>query len=249
MSQIHTIADARQFGTGKRAVLLLLLTAGCLGPLFAGCSCTRRREWDSGLRETERSPGAKAEGKGDAPGQGSGSGSGNGSGNGNGDGSGGGLGSGDGAGGAASNAGQGGEGSGSKGEAGEAADGAAGGGAKAGGGPVAGNQSGEAAGTGNEASQPPAALPGRPRPKTRYTASTAVEVAERHLRRAAANRDAGDLGNAYSEALEAFEAVEPHAASDNACQQLLSRAKRLCAELAESQNRDAQPRRVPTYFE
>jgi hypothetical protein len=30
---------------------------------------------------------------------------------------------------------------------------------------------------------------------------------------------------------------------------MLSRAKRMCAELAEIQNRDTQPRRLPTLFE
>jgi hypothetical protein len=114
---------------------------------------------------------------------------------------------------------------------------------------VAGNEAGTAAGTGNDSSQAPAALPGRPRPKPRYDAATSVEVAERHLRQAAADRTAGDLGAAYGKAVEAFEAVEPHAATDDACKQMLARAKRMCTELAESQNRENRPQPVPTLFE
>jgi hypothetical protein len=59
----------------------------------------------------------------------------------------------------------------------------------------------------------------------------------------------GDNPNAYSAALEAFEAVEPHAQTDDGCSQLLARAKRMLADLAESLNRDAPPRAVPTYFQ
>lgn len=230
------------------SVAIILIAAGCFVSSLGGCSCTRRPEWDSGLRDSERSDGAGGGGSGHGAGQGSGEGSGSGSGNGPGDG-GGGLGTGNGIGGAASDSGRGGEGAGGNGASGAAADGSADGGSQAVGGQVAGNQAGTAAGAGDHASQAPAALPGRPRPKARYDAATAVQVAERHLRRAASTRDAGDVGNAYAEALEAFEAVEPHAASDDACKQMLSRAKRLCAELAESQNRDTRPRPVPTLFE
>jgi hypothetical protein len=74
-------------------------------------------------------------------------------------------------------------------------------------------------------------------------------VAERKLRQADSNRSDGDLANAYTAALEAFEAVEPHAEADTTCRQLLARAKRLLAEIAEKQNRKTAPRALPTLFE
>ena len=240
--------DTKSFPGFRIPASLILFAAICVGSSFGGCSCTRRPEWDSGLRDSESKDGVGASGNGDRSGQGTGEGDGKGAGDGLGDG-GGGSGDGNGSGGAASDDGKGGEGSGGNGAAGNAADGAADGGTQATGGSVAGNQAGTAAGAGDADAQSAAALPGRPRPKPRYDAATAVEVAERHLRRAATNRDAGDVGNAYAEALEAFEAVEPHAAADDACKQMLSRAKRMCAELAESRNQDARPRRVPTLFE
>lgn len=234
----------------KRLVLVfaasMFITAGCGG-------CSRRPAWDSGLRDTEptkqaQSGGAKAASTASS-GQGSGTGDGSGQGAGDGGREGGGHGTGEGAGGSGKDAGTGGKGSGDRGAAVEGASGSPDGGSQAGGAPVAGNEAGTAAGTSNDSSQAPAALPGRPRPKPRYDAATAVEVAERYLRQAAADRTVGDLGAAYGKAVEAFEAVEPHAAIDDACKQTLARAKRMCTELAESQNRENRPQPVPTLFE
>jgi hypothetical protein len=114
---------------------------------------------------------------------------------------------------------------------------------------VAGNRAGEAAGIGTDPSQSPAALPGRPRPKPRYDATTAAAVAERHLKRAASHRSSGDLGNAYADAIQAFEAVEPHATSDDACKHALARARTMLQDLAERQNRKPIPRATPSYLE
>ncbi|MCE9629125.1 MAG: hypothetical protein K8S94_00190 [Planctomycetia bacterium] len=114
---------------------------------------------------------------------------------------------------------------------------------------MARSQTGEAAGIGTDPSQPPAALPGRPRPKPRYDAATAAAVAERHLKRAASHRSAGDLGNAYADAIQAFEAVEPHATSDDACKHVLASAKTILQDLAERQSRKPIPRATPSYLE
>jgi hypothetical protein len=217
-----------------------------LGSTISGCSCTRRPEWDSGLERRERptrQAGGTESGGSATPGT-----AGSGSGNGGGEGGGGGSGAGAGAGGGGSGTGEQGEGNGGRGPAGGRGAGMADGSAQ--GSPeVAGPGSGTAAGTGDEAAQPPAALPGRPRPKPRYDAGTASEVAERKLRSAEASQRKGDLGEAYDSALEAFEAVEPHAATDDSCKAAFSRAKRLLTELAESQNRKTRPRAVPTLFE
>lgn len=217
-----------------------------LGSALGGCSCTRRPEWDSGLERRER-PTRQAGGT-EAGGSATPGTAGSGSGNGGGEGGGGGTGAGTGAGGGGSGTGEQGEGDSGRGPAGGNGAGATDGSAK-GGQEVAGPGSGTAAGTGDEAAQPPAALPGRPRPKPRYDAGTASEVAERKLRSAEASQRKGDLGEAYAAALEAFEAVEPHAATDDACKAAFSRAKQMLTELAESQNRKTRPRAVPTLFE
>lgn len=236
----------------RLAKRLVLVFAASMFITAGGCSCSRRPEWDSGLRDTDPAKQAQRGGA-DAgstasSGQGSGTGDGSGQGAGGGGKEGGGQGTGEGAGGSGKDAGTGGKGSGDRGAVGEGTSGSPDGGSQAGAAPVAGNEAGTAAGTGNDSSQTPAALPGRPRLKPRYDAATAVEVAERHLRQAAADRTAGDLGSAYSKAVEAFEAVEPHAATDDACKQALARAKQMCAELAKSQNRETVPQPVLTFF-
>jgi|688.fasta_scaffold14562_8 hypothetical protein len=230
---------------------LVLVFAATMFMTACGCSCSRRPEWDSGLRDTEPAKQAQRGGAdaGRTASSRQGSGTGDGSGQGAGDGGKEGGGTGEGAGGSGKDPGTGGKGSGDRGAAGEGTSGSPDGDSQAGGAPVAGNEAGTAAGTGNDSSQAPAALPGRPRPKPRYDAATSVEVAERHLRQAATDRTAGDLGAAYGKAVEAFEAVEPHAAIDDACKQTLARAKRMCTELAESQNRENRPQPVPTLFE
>lgn len=222
-----------------------------VGYLITGCSCTRRPEWDSGLRETEPMStsargGSAANGEGDAAVGASGAGMAGGVGD-SGSG-GGGSGQGEGVGGAADGKGTGGAGAGDSGSSGDAADGAADGGGKSGG-AAAGTQPGGQGGTADNASIPPAALPGRPRPKPLYDAKTAADVAERRLRQANSIRSDGDLGNAYAAALEAFEAVEPHAPTDDACKQLRGRAKRLLGDIAEKLNHETSPRAVPTYFQ
>jgi hypothetical protein len=217
-----------------------------LGSAVSGCSCTRRPEWDSGLERRERP--TRQTGGTEAGGSATPGAAGSGSGNGGGEGGGGGTGAGTGAGGGASGTGEQGQGDGGRGPAGGNGTGTADGPTK-GSQEVAGPGSGTAAGAGDETAQPPAALPGRPRPKPRYDAGTASEVAERKLRSAEASQRKGDLGEAYAAALEAFEAVEPHAATDDSCKVALSRAKQMLTELAESQNRKTRPRAVPTLFE
>lgn len=234
---------------GTRIVAPLTLFAFvCLGPLFGGCSCTRQPAWDSGLRDSEHTSGADTNGANPVAEQDSQEGSGSGTANQPGD-SGNGASAAGGAGIAATDGEKGVEGSAADGKAGESADGSAEGGTRTDGTPLAGNEAGKAAGTGDDASEAPAALPGRPRPKPRYDAATAVEVAERHLRRASSNRADGDIAEAYGEALAAFEAVEPHAAADSDCSKMLGRAKRVLADLAELHNRESSPRPVPTLFE
>ena len=217
-----------------------------LGSALGGCSCTRRPEWDSGLERRER-PTRQAGGT-EAGGSATPGTAGSGSGNGGGEGGGGGTGAGTGAGGGGSGTGEQGQGDGGRGPAGGNGTGTTDGSAP-GSQEVAGPGSGTTAGAGDEAAQPPAALPGRPRPKPRYDAGTASEVAERTLRSAEASQRKGELGEAYAAALEAFEAVEPHAATDDSCKAAFSRAKQMLTELAESQNRKTRPRAVPTLFE
>jgi hypothetical protein len=217
-----------------------------LGSAISGCSCTRRPEWDSGLERRERparQPGGTESGGSATPGN-----AGSGSGNGGDERGGGGTGAGTGAGGGGSGTGEQGQGDGGRGPGGGNGTGTADGPAK-GSQEVAGPGSGEAAGTGDDAAQPPAALPGRPKPKPLYDAGTASEVAERKLRSAEASQRKGDLGEAYAAALEAFEAVEQHAATNDACKAGLARAKQMLTELAENQNRKTRPRAVPTLFE
>lgn len=222
-----------------------MLLAITLGSILGGCSCSRRPEWESGLERRDRptrQTGGTELGNSAIPGD-AGDGSGNGAG-GAGDGAGGGSGTN----GGASGTGEQGQGDGGSGPAGGSGAGTADGSAS-GRQPVAGPGSGSAAGAGDAPDQPPAALPGRPLPKPRYDAAKATEVAENHLDRAVVSQRRGDLNNAYAEALEAFEAVEPHAATDESCKAVLSRAKRMLAELAESQNLKTRPRNVPTLFE
>lgn len=252
----HGAGSARSRNRSRRfrvpAAVGGLILVAALATTLGGCSCRREPEWDSGLVRRE-SPARQAGGadSGDADSGGpaagataqSGSGAGSGGG-GNGDGAGAGAGSGGQAGGAGrEGGGQNGGGAMGVGTSG-ASDGAA-----TGGQPVAGNASGEAAGAGDDAAQPPAALPGRPRPRPRYTVEKASQVAERLLGRAEASQRRKDVATAYGEALEAFEAVEPHAATNEACKGMLTRAKKLLAELAESQTRAVRPRAVPTLFE
>jgi len=217
-----------------------------LGSASCGCSCTRRPEWDSGLERRER-PTRQAGGT-EAGGSATHGTAGSGSGNGGGEGGGGGKGAGTGAGGGGSGTGEQGEGDGGRGPTGGTGEGIAAGSGQ-GNQEVAGLGSGKAAGTGDDTAQPPAALPGRHKPKPLYDASTASDVAERKLRSAEASQRKGDLGEAYEAALEAFEAVEPHAATDSSCKAAFSRAKQMLTELAESQNRKTRPRAVPTLFE
>ena len=223
-----------------------------LGSALVGCSCSRRPEWDSGLQNRDR-PARQTAGNasGGAAGGGQGSGEGSGAGDGSGAGSGGGgseAGSGAGSGSAPNGTGKQGQGDDGSGPTGGSGTGSSDG-SQSGNQPVASPGSGQAAGAGDAQDQPPAALPGRPRPKPLYDADTASEVAERHLRRAAVSQGQGDLGSAYDAALEAFEAVEPHAANDEACKAVLARAKRMLTDLAERQNRQTPPRAVPTLFE
>jgi hypothetical protein len=226
------------------AVVLPAIMAAVLG----GCS-RRPTEWNSGLERLERPNHRTGAGGRDAAGQrpGAGNGSGGASGEGAGDGSGGtggggtsgtggGKGPAEGAGASASN------------DA-ESSGGSSPGGPSSEGQPVAGSTAGSAAGAAAEASAPPAALPGKPSAKPSYDAATAAQVGERELRRAETRRSRGDLSTAYDAALEAFEAVEPHAAADEACRGLLARAKRLLADLAAKLNRQNQPRDQPTFFE
>lgn len=230
------------------------LAVALLVAFIGGCSCSRqpREAWDSGLRRSDRdeaqlggaSGGAAAsERPADGSDDGGGAGSGEGSANG------GGQGSGEGRDGSGDNAGQQGEGAGGSGQSGDSANGTAGGGGKDGGDSVAGNNGADDTGGVADSSESAAALPGRPRPKPKYDATTAAAVAERHLQQATTDQAAGRLAAAYQAALQAFEAVEPHAATDNSCKQELARAKRLLSDLAGSLNRENRPRLVPTYFE
>ena len=235
----------------RMALFLTAVIVFSAAAVLGGCSCTRQPEWDSGLRDTDRPEptqrGGVDVGNAAKEGEGNGEGSGNGSGDGSTDGQG--QGDGEGSQGAGKGQGEGGEGSGPAGASGDSAGGAAGGGEQDGGATVAGSRAGEAAGIGTDPTQPPAALPGRPRPKPRYDSATAAAVAERHLKRAASHRSDGDLGNAYADAIQAFEAVEPHATSDDACKHALARARTMLQDLAERQNRKPIPRATPSYLE
>jgi len=235
----------------RLAMILTIAMVFSSAAVLGGCSCNRRPEWDSGLRDKDVPEPTQRGGANGGNASKAGDGNGDGSGNGSGDGSTDGHGQGDGEGseGAGTGAGEGGEGSGPAGSSGDSAAGVSGGGEQDGGAAVAGNRAGEAAGIGTDPSQSPAALPGRPRPKPRYDATTAAAVAERHLKRAASHRSSGDLGNAYADAIQAFEAVEPHATSDDACKHALARAKKMLQDLAERQNRKPIPQATPSYLE
>lgn len=232
----------RSMTTGMAVVISVVL-----GSTLVGCSCSRQPEWDSGLVRHElpssqkggTEVGGQAADRGDA---GSGDGTGAGGGGHGGDGSG------TGQGGIADGTGRGGQGDGGNGQSGGEGKGDADG-TVPGGQPVTGVGSGPSGGTGDDAALPAAALPGRPMAKPRYTATEASAVAERQLERAEASRRKRDIATAYDEALEAFEAVAPHAATDDHCNALLTRARRLLSDLAERQNRTTSPRPVPTLFE
>jgi hypothetical protein len=238
------------------AVLALLFAGLVVAATFDGCGCRKRDEFDTGLSGSERSGGgAQGVGTGHGDGAGSGGGTGDGSGSGSGDGAGTGGDGSEGSGGSGGtgeggqdNAGAG--GGGAPGKDSSAASGSAqGGGAAADGKPMAGSGDGNAMGLGDDQTKPPAALPGQRKQPPRYDAAEAVQVAERELRRAVDRKNRNDFGAAYAAAVEAFHAVEPHAATDDTCAKILARAKRLLAELAEKQTRTNPPRSVPTFFE
>ena len=262
----YRLAAVRFNDVSRRGVVGSTISSWCGGiaviawfGLCAGCSCSKRPEWDPGLRNVRNKDagqaGGASRGREQGPQGGAGSGHGGAGQGGSGQGAGGGakggdgLAAGQGVQGGGSESGKGGESGAAEGAAGAGTDGSPAGGAQADGGPVAGNDAGTAAGTADDSSQSAAALPGRPRPKPRYDAPTAADVAEKHLQRAARNKAAGDRGNAYAEAIEAFEAVEPHAETDDSCRLVLARAKRMCEDLAEIQNRESRPQPVPTLFE
>lgn len=223
-----------------------------------GCSCRRTPEFDSGLdgrRTTRRAdddhglggPPAKRQG-----GERGGGGSGGTTGSGGGDGSGAGSGNqADGVGGSRDGGGGASEASaGSGGVADGIPAGNAGGQAAAGGGqPLAGQESANAAGTADAPDEPPAALPGRPVAKPRFTAEQAVPVAEAALAEAAAAERGGEFTAAYESALRGYEAVAPHVGASDACRDLASRASRLLKDIAERQNRKVPPQPVETIFE
>jgi hypothetical protein len=233
----------------RLAVILTIAMVFSSAAVLGGCSCNRRPEWDSGLRDKDVPEPTQRGGAnvGNASKAGDGDGSGNGSGDGSSDGHG--QGDGEGSEGAGTGASEGGEGSGSAGSSVDSKAGDSGGGKQDGGAAVAGDRAGDATGISTDPSQPPASLPGRPRPKPRYDATTAAAVAERHLKRAASHRSSGDLGNAYADAIQAFEAVEPHATSDDACKHALVRARTMLQDLAERQNRKPIPQATPSYLE
>jgi len=238
------------------AVLALLFAALVVGATFGGCGCTKRPEWDSGLDRSDRfgnESGGGGTGRGTGAGEGGGTGDGSGPGAGNGSGAGGEGSDGAGGSGGTGEGGDGGAGKGPGGGGGPDSPGGSspntGGGQTADGKPVPGGGNGAGMGVGNDAAQPPAALPGRPRVQPQYDAATAAQVAERQLRGAEGRKNRGDFSGAYESAVEAFQAVEPHAAADDTCGRLLARAKQLLAELAEKQNNRARPRDVPTFFE
>jgi hypothetical protein len=227
-----------------------------VGATFDGCSCKKRPEFDTGLTGSDRSAGESGgggTGRGTGAGEGGGTGDGKGPGSGDGTGAGGEGSEGSGGSGGTGEGGQGGAGQGAGaapgGDSSGASGSAPGGGSSADGKPLAGSGTGNAMGAGNDAAEPPAALPGRQRVPPQYDAATAAQVAERALRRAVARKNQSDFSSAYESAVEAFQAVAPHAAADDACAKLLAIAKQLLVELAEKQTRKNPPRSVPTFFE
>lgn len=106
-----------------------------------------------------------------------------------------------------------------------------------------------AAGAADASVEPPAALPGRPVARPRFTAEQAIPVAEAALDEAAALQRRGELAAAYESALRGYEAVSPHVGASDACRDLASRASRLLKDIAERQNRKVKPQPVETIFE
>jgi len=115
--------------------------------------------------------------------------------------------------------------------------------------PVAGNEEQETSGATDMADKPAAALPGRPAVKPRYSAADAVPIAEAALADAMAARRRNNLSAAYGAALDAFEAVHPHADGHESCRELAARANRLLKEVADQQGRRYKPQPVITIFE
>jgi hypothetical protein len=115
--------------------------------------------------------------------------------------------------------------------------------------PVMGNEGQETSGATEIADEAPAALPGRPAVKPRYSAADAVPIAEAALADAVAARRRNDLSAAYAAALNAYEAVHPHAKSHEPCRELAARANRLLKEVADQQGRRYKPQPVKTSFE
>lgn len=233
-------------------------TAVLLTTLMVGCSCRPTKEFDSGLGEGRRKRMSDADhglnagaaergtadgattGDGNAGGTGGGGNSGAGVGSGT---AGGGNGAGD-PGDQAEQAGAGGGGSRTE----SAAGNAAGAGTDKEGRPVAGNEAASGAGVADALDQPAAALPGRRAEQPNYTAAQAVPVAQAALDEAAAAKRRNDFSSAYDAALRGYEAVLPHAATDETCGALATSASRLMKELAERQNRTYKPQSVETIF-
>jgi hypothetical protein len=115
--------------------------------------------------------------------------------------------------------------------------------------PVMGNEEQETSGATDIPDEPPAALPGRPAVKPRYSAADALPIAEAALAVATAARRRNDLSAAYGAALEAFEAVHPHADGHESCRELAARANRMLKEVADQQGRRYKPQPVITIFE
>lgn len=226
--------------------------------LTVGCSCRPTEEFDSGLgggrrkrpSDVDHGPNAGAAQRGTADGVTTGAGNAGGTGGGGNSGAGVGsaaAGSGSGAGDPGDGAEQAGAGGGgSRTEA--AAGNAAGAGSDNEGRPVAGNEAADGAGVADAPDQPAAALPGRRAAKPKYTAAQAVPVAQAALDEAAAAKRRNDFSSAYDAALRGYEAVLPHAATDETCGALATSASRLMKELAERQNRTFKPQPVETIF-
>jgi len=115
--------------------------------------------------------------------------------------------------------------------------------------PVMGNEEQETSGATDIPDEPPAALPGRPAVKPRYSAADALPIAEAALADAMAAKRRNDLSAAYSAALEAYEAVHPHTKSHEPCRELAGRANRMLKEVADQQGRRYTPQPVITIFE
>lgn len=215
--------------------------------VFSGCSCKKHPEWDSGLRDTGGSSSAQrtrsAAGNTHAAGDGGGTA----------------TGASPEAGSTSSSGetdkadpGHGGadEGNGSKSAdlSKDTANADAGAGGQGGRGTAAEDDS-RSAGVSSDSSEPPTTFPGRPPSKPRYDPATAAEVAERHLKQAAAQRSAGDIGGAFVAASKAFDAVEPHATADDVCKEIWARAGTMLRDLAERQNRNPRPQAKPSFLE